>query len=83
MTILKSVFTFTCPHLCDQVEEPDDWLRFGNPWEKERPEYLLPVGFYGRIDDGKWIDRQVSSVGDGSRTVTGKLTETKRYEFSG
>ncbi|KAF0288654.1 Glycogen phosphorylase [Amphibalanus amphitrite] len=42
-----------------QVEEPDDWLRFGNPWEKERPEYLLPVGFYGRIDDGKWIDRQL------------------------
>ena len=20
-----------------QVEEPDDWLRFGNPWEKGKP----------------------------------------------
>jgi starch phosphorylase len=21
-----------------QVEEPDDWLKFGNPWESQRPE---------------------------------------------
>lgn len=33
-----------------QVEEPDDWLRFGNPWEKARPEYMLPVNFYGRVE---------------------------------
>ncbi|TWW78531.1 Glycogen phosphorylase, brain form [Takifugu flavidus] len=26
-----------------QVEEADDWLRYGNPWEKARPEYMLPV----------------------------------------
>ncbi|PIO74827.1 phosphorylase, glycogen/starch/alpha-glucan family [Teladorsagia circumcincta] len=32
-----------------QVEEPDDWLRFGNPWEKARPEYMLPVNFYGKV----------------------------------
>ncbi|VDP04448.1 unnamed protein product, partial [Schistosoma curassoni] len=22
-----------------QVEEPDEWLLYGNPWEKERPEF--------------------------------------------
>lgn len=33
-----------------QVEEPDDWLRFGNPWEKARPEYMLPVNLYGRVE---------------------------------
>lgn len=33
-----------------QVEEPDDWLRFGNPWEKARPEYMLPVNFYGKVE---------------------------------
>ncbi|KAF7639970.1 Alpha-1,4 glucan phosphorylase [Meloidogyne graminicola] len=41
-----------------QVEEPDDWLRFGNPWEKARPEYMLPVNFYGKVEkdaDGKSI----------------------------
>jgi starch phosphorylase len=31
-----------------QVEEPDHWLRNGNPWELERPEYTLRVHFYGR-----------------------------------
>ena len=49
----------------EQVEEPDDWLRFGNPWEKARPEYMLPVNFYGRVEKGdqgrtKWVDTQVS-----------------------
>ncbi|XP_061854331.1 glycogen phosphorylase, liver form [Colius striatus] len=46
-----------------QVEEADDWLRHGNPWEKARPEYMLPVHFYGRVehtDTGtKWVDTQV------------------------
>uniref|UniRef100_A0A672KCR5 Alpha-1,4 glucan phosphorylase n=1 Tax=Sinocyclocheilus grahami TaxID=75366 RepID=A0A672KCR5_SINGR len=47
-----------------QVEEADDWLRYGNPWEKARPEFMLPVHFYGRVEeeDGKepkWVDTQV------------------------
>uniref|UniRef100_A0A672RTT0 Alpha-1,4 glucan phosphorylase n=1 Tax=Sinocyclocheilus grahami TaxID=75366 RepID=A0A672RTT0_SINGR len=46
-----------------QVEEADDWLRYGNPWEKARPEYMRPVHFYGRVEhnpDGvKWVDTQV------------------------
>src|SRR5581483_8188555 len=32
-----------------QVETPDNWLRYGNPWEVARPEYLYPVRFYGRV----------------------------------
>lgn len=47
----------------EQVEEPDDWLRFGCPWEKARPEYMLPVNFYGRVEETptgkKWVDTQV------------------------
>lgn len=46
-----------------QCEEPDDWLRYGNPWEKARPEYMLPVHFYGRTtkENGvsKWVDTQI------------------------
>ena len=47
-----------------KVEEPDEWLRFGNPWERPRPEYSIPVNFGGRVvesDDGyfKWIDTKV------------------------
>ena len=28
-----------------QVEAPDHWLRYGNPWEIERPEYIYPIKF--------------------------------------
>ncbi len=34
-----------------QVEEPDNWLRDGNPWEIERPEYQFPVHFGGEIKE--------------------------------
>lgn len=47
----------------EQKEEPDDWLRFGNPWEKARPEYMLPINFYGHVEDTpkgkKWVNTQV------------------------
>jgi starch phosphorylase len=47
----------------EQVEEPDDWLRYGNPWEKARPEYMLPINFYGHVIDTpegkKWVNTQV------------------------
>lgn len=33
----------------EQVEFPDNWLRYGNPWEFPRPEVLYPVKFYGRL----------------------------------
>ena len=33
-----------------QIEEPDHWLRDGNPWELERPEYSLRVHFGGRTE---------------------------------
>jgi starch phosphorylase len=33
-----------------QVERPEEWLRFGNAWEIPRPEYQVPVRFYGRTE---------------------------------
>ena len=32
-----------------QVEHPDNWLRYGNPWEFSRPEILYQVKFHGRV----------------------------------
>jgi len=32
-----------------QVEISDNWLRYENPWEIARPEYLYKVKFYGRV----------------------------------
>jgi starch phosphorylase len=48
-----------------QVERPEEWLRFGNAWEVARPEYVVPVSFYGRTEHGRdgngnlqvrWVD---------------------------
>jgi starch phosphorylase len=32
-----------------QIENPDNWLRYGNIWEFQRPEATYPVQFYGRV----------------------------------
>jgi starch phosphorylase len=43
-----------------QVEEPDHWLREGNPWELERPEHTRRIQYHGRTEfyrDAKGIAR--------------------------
>ena len=42
-----------------QVEQPEDWLAFGNPWEFERPEVTYEIGFGGTVE---------SAPGDGRST---------------
>jgi len=47
-----------------QVEEPDNWLRHGNPWEIERPEFQFKVHFGGEVqgefdDQGRYQPRWV------------------------
>lgn len=48
-----------------QIEEPDHWLREGNPWELERQEFTQTIKFGGRVEsstnsEGKvriqWLD---------------------------
>ncbi len=34
----------------DQVEQPDPWLRYGNPWEIESPDDSRLVKFFGRLE---------------------------------
>jgi starch phosphorylase len=33
-----------------QVEHPDEWARFGTPWQIVRPEYTQKVRIYGRVE---------------------------------
>lgn len=42
-----------------QVERPDEWLRFGTCWELPRPEYQVPVHFYGHAEIDGWKGTQV------------------------
>lgn len=32
-----------------QVEVPDDWLKYSNPWEIQRQEIQIPVHFHGSV----------------------------------
>ncbi len=32
-----------------QIENPDNWLRYGNIWEYQRPEATYIIKFYGRV----------------------------------
>ncbi|MGA7276706.1 MAG: glycogen/starch/alpha-glucan phosphorylase [Desulfocapsaceae bacterium] len=50
-----------------QVESPDNWLRYGTPWEFERRLPIFTVQFYGKVSTyldengsyrSKWIDTQ-------------------------
>ena len=50
-----------------QIEDPDHWLRNGNPWEVERPELTVRVKFGGHSDlytgntgklHARWVDTQ-------------------------
>ncbi|MBS1151281.1 MAG: glycogen phosphorylase, partial [Myxococcaceae bacterium] len=59
-----------------QVERADEWLKFGNPWEIVRPERIVPVRFYGSVEqtlapDGRRVARWV-----GGKTVLGVPYDT-------
>lgn len=52
-----------------QVEVPDYWLTFGNPWEIERQDIVVPIRFYGstRIQtDSKGTE---TTVWEGGETI--------------
>src|SRR5690606_9667964 len=47
-----------------QIENPDNWLRYGNIWEFQRPESTYSVRFYGKLVEfregdhveHRWVD---------------------------
>jgi starch phosphorylase len=68
-----------------QVEHPDNWLRYGNPWEFQRPERLYPVKFNGHVvqfPDGHggtehhWVDCDTVMAMAYDMPVPGYNTET-------
>jgi len=49
-----------------QVEHPDNWIMYGDPWEIIRPEYTLDVKLYGEVinefdDRGSYRPRWVNT----------------------
>jgi len=50
-----------------QVETPDNWLRYGTPWEFERRVPVFPVRFYGNVsgyldDNGRYRAKWVNTT---------------------
>ena len=69
----------------DQVERPDDWAFYGNPWEFPAPDDRQVVGFYGhteRVDDGqgglraRWVPGETVRGEPSHMLVPGYGTET-------
>jgi starch phosphorylase len=49
-----------------QIEHPDDWMRYGTPWEIVRPEFSQAVELYGNVenvfdDKGNYVPRWVNT----------------------
>jgi len=42
-----------------QIEHPENWLRYGNPWEFSRPDVLYRVQFRGRVAEDWDSDGQM------------------------
>jgi starch phosphorylase len=59
-----------------QVEKPDEWLRFGNPWEMPRPEYGVPVRFGGHIEEHTDDRGHLRVRWGGGETVVGMPYDT-------
>ena len=68
-----------------QVEHPDDWTFYGNPWEFPAPDDLQVVGFYGHtepVDDdqgglrARWVPGETVRAEPSHMLVPGFGTET-------
>ncbi|MGB8516924.1 MAG: glycogen/starch/alpha-glucan phosphorylase [Gallionella sp.] len=69
-----------------QVEYPDNWLRYGNPWEFQRPERMYPVRFGGHVVDlptghghaveHRWVDMETVMGMAYDVPIPGYATET-------
>lgn len=49
-----------------QIELPDDWMRYGTPWEIVRPEFSQSIELYGNVenvfdDQGNYVPRWVNT----------------------
>ena len=69
----------------DQVERPDDWTFYGNPWEFPAPDDRQVVGFYGHtepVDDdqgglrARWVPGETVRGEPSHMLVPGYGTET-------
>jgi len=59
-----------------QVEQPDEWLRKGNPWEVRRPEFTVSVRFGGRTHSYTDADGRFQSMWEEDHIILGVPHDT-------
>ena len=57
-----------------QVEVPDYWLTFANPWEIARHDVVVPVRFYGATRVETASDGSTRTVWEGGETVVAMVS---------
>lgn len=66
-----------------QVELPEDWLAFGNPWEFERPEVNYEIGFGGHVEAEDDVDGKVAYAWQPSERVIAQAYDTPVVGWQG
>ena len=66
-----------------QVERPEDWLAFGNPWEFERAESVYPVRLYGNVREERSEQGRRVRVWEGGQQVLAVAYDTPVVGWGG
>ena len=66
-----------------QVERPEDWLAFGNPWEFERAESVYPVRLYGQVREERDAKGRRVRVWEGGQRVLAVAYDTPVVGWGG
>ena len=59
-----------------QVESPDEWLYYGNPWEFPQPDDMVEVGFGGRTEHFTDVDGSFRARWLPAQTIMGQPYHT-------
>ena len=66
-----------------QVERPEDWLAFGNPWEFERSESVYPIRLYGQVREERDANGQRIHHWEGGQRVLAVAYDTPVVGWGG
>jgi len=58
-------------HNCRQIETPDEWREFGNPWEVCRPEAMQEVGLYGFVESVEQPNGKIEKIWHPGQQIKG------------
>ncbi|TKB46366.1 glycogen/starch/alpha-glucan phosphorylase [Thalassotalea mangrovi] len=58
-------------HKCRQIETPDEWREYGNPWEVCRPEAVQEIPLFGSVETQAQVDGSVKKIWHPGQIIKG------------